>query len=121
MSINPAGLGSLTNAIMRQSGAPEPEVGMGATILMWTDRSPATIVWVAKNGKSLKIIADDYKRIDSNGISEDQEYEYTPRPDGTPTLYTKRKNGRWVRKGEGLNTGQAIRIGTRERYYDPCF
>ena len=63
-------------------GQPEPVVGMGATILLWTDRHAATITEVFVLGKYtyVKVRQDTSKRIDKNGMSEDQDYEFTPNP-----------------------------------------
>lgn len=117
--------GSLVNLISGNAKYPEPEVGMGATLLGWTDRNPATIVSVKKNkeGKAVavEITRDEYKRIDSNGMSECQEYEYTPVKDAPRSTYTKRKNGAWVRAGESMKGGARLAIGQRERYYDFSF
>ncbi len=109
--------GSLTNRLMTDSLQKVPVVGMGATVLMHSDRKAVTIVSVSENGKSLEITRDNAKRIDNNGMCETQEYEYTQRPDGQRTTYTKRKNGSWVRKGEPMH-GQGLLIGERDEYYD---
>ncbi len=104
----------------------EPEVGMGATIIYWSDREPATITEVSKDFKKVWIVQDDAKRTDSNGASEDQRYEYTSKPrfteegEDTAILYTLRKNGRYVRKGDTMN-GNSILIGRRRKYHDYSF
>jgi hypothetical protein len=115
--------GSLTNLIHARStnGQPDPVVGMGATELHWTDRSPVTIIEVSKSGKSIKVQADNAKRVDDNGMSECQDYEYSTNPDGAIHTYTLRSNGRWVRKGEPMKQGGALRIGIREMYHDYGF
>lgn len=126
--------GSVINHLHSRAtrGQPLPEVGLGVTLLHWTDRSPGTIQNVFEEGKYLYIAVtdDDFKRTDKNGISERQTYDYTPRPDGVPSFYRRpcddpnapftgvRKNtqtGRWNKNGN------AIRIGVREKYEDPCF
>ena len=38
--------GSLNNLLYSRSASPEPEVGMGATEICWTDRHPYTIISV---------------------------------------------------------------------------
>ncbi len=74
-------------------GEPVPEVGMGATILGWSDRHPATIVgW---DGKVLTIQRDNAERIDKNGLSETQEYVYTPNLNGGKYHFKKDKRGMW--------------------------
>jgi hypothetical protein len=113
-------------------GQPEPVIGMGVTMLGWTDRAPGTIVEIFKKGSFLYIAvqADTYKRTDKNGMSECQQYEYTPNPNGyidhyrrsainanAPWVgtYQKEESGRWL-KGHGQ-----LRIGEREKYHDFSF
>ncbi len=101
-----------------------PEIGMPATIIYWSDREPATIVAVAP--KKVWIVIDESKRTDSNGISEDQTYEYASKPrfnhkgEDMAILYTLRQNGRYVRKGDNMK-GNSIVIGRRRKYVDPSF
>lgn len=113
--------GSLVNLITGNSKNPNPTVGMGATVLMWTDRSPATVVEVSKSGKSVTIQSDNYRRTDTNGMSECQDYEYTPNPNGSKRVFTLRKNGRWVAEGSTMNAGERLSLGHRDRYYDFSF
>lgn len=42
------GFGSFNNAVMARAKVKAPEVGDGATLLSWTDRHPATVVWVSE-------------------------------------------------------------------------
>ena len=131
-------------------GQPTPFLGMGATLLRFTDRDPATIVEIVIKLRKVEIVVtpemkagvdyniddvvrigvtlDSYKRTDGNGMSEMQEYEYTSNPDGYISYYRKNKDGMW--KGTVLNkeTGRwvkhktsSIKIGVREKYEDPCF
>lgn len=51
-----------------------PEVGMGATEVVGSDRYPYTIVKVV-NPKKIVVQRDDYRRTDNNGQSELQTYE----------------------------------------------
>lgn len=122
--------GSLINHVLSRYNA-SPVVGCGATFLGWTDRSPATVVEVFTRGafEYIGLKADDYKRIDNNGMSENQEYVYMPNNEN-PTVYYRRKvgtakwagcyqdkeTGRWKNSGSG-----SIVVGQRERYYDYCF
>lgn len=123
--------GSLVNHLYSRmtDGQPQPEVGMGATLLGWTDRHAATVSSVFQVGKALFIGVkrDHAKRIDKNGFSESQEYEYTANTDAYEEFFkfdgkfwhSVRKNeetGRWKKTGGG-----GIRIGKREAYWDPCF
>ena len=126
--------GSPSNHLMSRAvvGEPEVKVGMGVTFLSWTDRNPGTIFRVMKVGKATIIECrdDDYKRIDKNGMSESQEYEYKIRPNGCKSFFRKNeKSGFWERvtKNESTgrwnksNSGCGIRIGEREKYHDFSF
>ena len=119
MSIN--GTNSLVNLLMSGPAATVPTVGMGATELCWTDRHAGTIVEVSKSGKTLYWVQDNAKRIDTNGMSESQEYEYAPNPTGHRQKFTLRANGRWVRAGEPAKNGTKLAIGRRESYHDFSF
>lgn len=122
--------GSLTNHLYSRmvKGAPIPQVGEGATILCWTDRHGATVVEVLKGGKYIAVVEDDCRRIDKNGMSENQEYEYTPRLDGVKKWYKREKDGRWseVRFNEATGRfkktgGGGLCVGVRDTYHDYSF
>jgi hypothetical protein len=108
--------GSLINHLASRAAMPQPEVGMAATVLMWTDRLPATIIWVSASGKTIRLQHDAAKRIDARGPhTEDQDYEYSPDPAGRIEVARLTKRG-WRLKGGG-----GILIGHREMYEDPTF
>jgi len=123
--------GSLINHIYSNSviGQPEPFVGMGATLLSWSDRSAGTIVRVFKIGKStaVEVQEDDAQRIDNNGLSESQEYVFTSNPNAYKETYKMLSNGRWVKMYRNPETNRWIQgtgglcIGSREKYYDFSF
>ena len=89
--------GSLVNHLYSRMtiGAPEPTVGMGVTMLSWTDRDAGTIVEVNMKKRYIAVTEDSKKRIDNNGISESQEYEYNSVMDGHRYYYRKDKKGQW--------------------------
>lgn len=107
--------GSFTNQLINNIAPTFPEVNMGCTQLSFTDRNPATIVSVSKTGKSFEFTYDDYRRIDKNGFSEDQKWEYTPRPNAP------RHKARLCKDGRYKCHGMTIRVGIREKYDDPHF
>lgn len=117
---------SSTNGILAAGviGAPTPVVGMGATILMWSDRHAATIRLIdhfktgARAGqvKAVWVTEDQAIRIDNNGMSENQTYEYLPQADGPYKKFTLRKNGRFVDSG-----GTTLAVGYRNEYHDYSF
>ena len=101
---------------------------MGITFLYFTDREPGTIVKVEKNGKLIMVMHDDatftpgkdglgYGQTDS----QRGKWTFTPCTTGVSEAFTLRKNGRWVRKGSPMKDGTSIRIGDRDKYYDPSF
>ena len=120
--------GSLQNRLYEDMtiDAPEPAVGMPATLTHYTDRDPATVVgW---DGKTLSVTIDDYKRVDDNGMSESQQYEYTSNPDGPLYQFRRDKTGRWSRVFKNAQTGRwrmargpGLIIGFRQKYHDFSF
>jgi hypothetical protein len=114
--------GSLVNLIQEGAGnAQKPVVGMGITCLGWTDRMPMTIVEVNASGNQFVATHDDWERIDSNGMSECQEYKYTSNPDAhVRTTFRRAKNGKFYSSG-GMRNGRGCILGRRERYYDFSF
>jgi len=122
-------LGTETASVMNHlysrsvNGQPEPEVGMGATFLHWTDRHAGTII--AWDGKVVTVQRDHAKRIDSNGMSEMQEYEYSPNPKGAVYHFRREKRGMWTEVRRNPSTGRWVKvggaglaIGYRRAYYD---
>lgn len=112
--------GSMMNHLYSRIASPEPVVGMGATILGWTDRHAATIVEVSANKKTIVIQQDTATRTDKNGMSESQDYTFTPNPNAARKVYTLRKNGKYHLKGDSIK-GSTILIGERDEYYDFSF
>ena len=128
-------LGTQTGSVMNHlysrmtKGQPKPEVGMGATLLSWTDRHPATItnVEVTKNFIVLTIQEDDYKLVKGSQMDGSAEYTFTPNTRGR-VLHFRFQNGTWreimknAKTGRwNLTRGYGLRIGERGKYYDPCF
>ena len=111
---------SLVNEIMINSNAPEIFVGMGATRLMFSDRYPFTVVEII-NENTLVLQADDCERVDNLGMSDMQEWIFKQNIDNPTYIVTKRKNGCWVTKGQGMKNGQHWSIGKRSKYYDFSF
>ena len=111
--------GSIVNRLMGNS-AKAPEVGMGATILMFTDRHAATVIEVVTPQK-IVIQRDEARRVDNNGMSESQEWEFKPNKNAVRETYTKRKNGAWVRAGDPMRNGTRLALGHRSEYYDFSF
>ena len=108
--------GNLMNRISEAGKQAEPKVGDGATINMYTDRKAATIVEVL-TPKKIRVQLDNATRIDSNGMSEVQDYSYERDPEGPIYTFTQRKNGMWI-ESKGSN---GLTIGIRRQYHDFSF
>lgn len=132
-------------------GQPEPEVGMGVTLLGWTDRNPGTIIEIFTIGKNLavRVQRDDAKLVGGSMMSESQDYEFTPNPAAGTSVFMRETDGTWhemtrkikdyiqkphiVRGQTEMRTkavlsprwsktkGTGLRIGQRDKYRDPCF
>lgn len=115
-------------------GEPKPVVGMGATILGWTDRRAATIVKVEEttgkvNAYIIEVVEDDYKVVAGSMQDGSAEYEYTPRADGYRLMYRKNRiNGMWEEVRRNPETGRlnktngnGLKIGKRNKWSDPSF
>jgi hypothetical protein len=109
--------GSLQSRIMESSKQPVPEVGMGATITMYTDRHACTIIDVSPFGRRIIVQEDAATRTDTNGMSESQTYSYTPDPKGAVCVFSLRKDGRYVERC-GSN---GLLVGSRRHYHDFSF
>ena len=114
--------GSLNNRFMENCKGAKPEVGMGVTACYWTDRHPYEIIEV-KDDRHIVIRALNAKRIDDNGFSECQEYEYTSNPNGAVYTLYKNKKGKWVRRvgRNGVDDSCGWYVGRAEEYYDFSF
>jgi hypothetical protein len=115
--------GSLVNHLMSQSGAGVPVVGKGATELMWTDRHAYFVNYVSEDLKRCVIERALAIRVDKNGMSEAQSYEFE-RTGGEIEL--RFKWGKWRYRGKNewdknkwypMN----IQFGGMNEYYDFSF
>lgn len=123
-------------------GQPDPVPGMGATVLHWTDRSPATVfrVFSHKGYLAIEVRDDDYKLVSGSTLSESQGYEFKTNVRGSRRFFVF-KGGVWREAhhkvtgydedGEpirakslslyGGNAGRGLLLGDRDRYCDPSF
>lgn len=113
--------GSLTNRLQESAKPETPVVGMGATLLFYSDRDAATIIEVSEDGKQIKLQEDHCIRTDKNGMSESQDYRYEPNIKGKTHVATLRKNGTYVLVGGTLHSGTVVRVGDRDAYHDYSF
>ena len=114
--------GSLDNRLAERARGKKPEVGMGVTEMCYSDRHPYEIIEV-KDERHITIRRLDAKRIDNNGMSECQEYEYTSREDAPSYRLYLNNEGRWVRRvgKNGVDNSSGWYVGAAEEYFDFSF
>ena len=93
------------------------EVGMGATMNLWSDRRAMTVTKVLTPRK--------IEVRENNTICKDwygSSYEITPELIGKPKIFTLRKGGRWVEEGQPKRYGSVtLTLGFRHHFIDPSF
>ena len=122
--------GCIVNHFMTTSISKVPNVGDGATLCYWSDRYPATVISVERKGKSViaTVQEDRATRIDANGISESQTYEYSRNEDGSKTIFRSRNDGASWEKVRVNENGRLVKspdcgvyFGSREKFHDFTF
>lgn len=121
--------GSLTNRIMENNSISDVKVGDGATLISYSDRHAGTVVEMFTKGKAqyVTVQEDNAERIDDNGMSESQEYKFTPNPQGATHTFKLLPGRPWkqVRKNDKgrfvFYDGYGLRLGHRSEYYDFSF
>ena len=106
--------GSLQNRLAENTEQMTPQVGMGVTVFMWSDRHAGTIVGMSESGKTIEFTMDTATRTDDNGFSHDQKYSYKTNLDAPRLKARQNKKGQW----KILNHGSFLGIGFRSEYYD---
>ena len=96
-----------------------PEVGMGVTEYLYSDRKSYTIIEISKSKRICKIQEDRSIRTDSNGMSTLQKYRYEPNPDGGVISISLRKDGNW--RKVRYDKSSTFAIGFRSAYHDFSF
>ena len=108
--------------VMNTKPAPiAPTVGTAVTLSWWSDADPGTIIAVSASGKRITVQEDIAKRVDSNGMSESQTWEYERDPEGRTWVFSQRKNGRWYVIGQEMHSTPVCHIGSRRKYHDFSF
>ncbi len=113
--------GSLQNMLAAPVGD-TLNIGDGATIISWTDRTACTVIDVlvtAKGAiKGYVLQADIARRTDGYGMSDAQSYAYERDPEGTTY------EARVVRQGRAkgnVKVGDRKVIAGRHHYHDYSF
>jgi hypothetical protein len=126
-------LGTQTSSVVNHlysrmtKDTPTPTVGMGATVLCWSDRRAATVISVENN--IVTVQEDTATRVDDNGMSEDQTYTYAPNPTGYVQHFRIGKDGKFTEVTKNSTTGRwnkqgsssGLILGFRRQYYDFSF
>lgn len=106
--------GSLVNHMLADFALGEVRMGDGATVCGWTDRKAATVIHATPS--TITVQMDRSTRIDSNGMSDCQDYSYEPDINGSVITFRKNKKGQWKSKG-----GSYLSLGRRSTYHDFSF
>lgn len=132
-------LGSQTGSLINHLhsigaiGQPKPKVGMGCTLLGWTDRHAGTITKVTEYcGKTwlyeIEVARDTATVVAGSAHDGSAVYEYTPGTGCNRTFGFNLRKQEWVEVFRNQATGKlnqargyGLRIGERETYYDPSF
>lgn len=104
--------GSVFNFLMGNNSVP-PVVGAGATILSYTDRKCAEVISISVDGKTVVLEDYDAIRTDSNGMSEDQDYDYRLNGNQSKLVW---RNGAWRKECVSVEyTDEALAMTYNER------
>jgi hypothetical protein len=116
--------GSVINHLMSRSTRDQatPEVGMGATVLMWTDRRAATVtrVWVERKATLIRVQYDE----------EQPDGSFAHNPNGGTDTFRQANIGGWEQVTKNSDTGRynkvegggwGLMLGVRQSYRDPSF
>lgn len=93
------------------------EVGMGATVVSWTDRHAGTVIEVNASGSRIVVQEDTATRTDGNGMSDSQSYTFERNENGRTWVATRRKDGSYRLVGGKTR----VLLGHRDKYFDFCF
>jgi hypothetical protein len=104
----------------------------GATINFHSDRQAVTIIEVSKSGRSVKVQYDNAAltnpedlNFDVGGfaahVSGTQKYECRKDEDGQVMIFSLRKSGRWVLKGDADGRGVLTLTPGRNHHRDYNF
>ena len=105
------------NEVMNTKADENPEVGMGATRFVGSDRYAMVEKFITDENGVMRLPKKCLDEIIKMG---EREYEFSG-PYYAGIEYTLRKNGRWLPTGLGLWETCSVRFGYAEDYRDPCF
>lgn len=99
------------------------KVGDGATVSNGRDRNAATVIAVDRDGKQITVQHDTSTLVneDGLGIHGVQNYTHERNKAGMTSIYTLRKNGRYVLRGDNIRSCWCLGVNGRSTYQDPHF
>ena len=113
--------GSIQNRILERTKPAVPEVGMGCTECMWSDRYPYEVIEV-KDERHCTVRELKATVVKGSTFDGSAEYEYESDPNGMVKTLFKTNKGRWVeRHGRTYRDSNGWAMGYAEKYYDPSF
>ncbi len=93
----------------------EIKVGDPATICYVNDRYPATVIAVSPSGREITV---QMRGVSNNKLVwPEQEYDTFEDPEGSVSIFSLRKSGRYVERG--ASTSPILSIGTARYYQCP--
>ena len=116
--------GSLVNHVLSRQTGTFPVIGDPATILHWSDRTPATVTGWDRDRQIVTLREDDATCTDF----DQQTYTFERSEFGATYHFKREKNGSWVQVFFRTTSnrwfkskGMGLIIGRREKYRDPSF
>jgi len=88
--------GSMINYLYGNNDT-KPIAWKGATILHYSDRSAAEVIWVSEDGMKCQIQKYKVKRVDKRGCCENQEYLYDELEPHVTELVWRPRTQKWVK------------------------
>jgi len=92
----------------------EIKVGDGATRIMYSDRQAYTVIEICTPRK-IVVQRDTAVRLDTNGMSDQQDYRFESDPQGSKVVLRLCQSG-WQARG-----GEPWGVGYRKEYHDYSF
>lgn len=93
-----------------------PEVGLPCTIVYWSDYRAATVTRIISPNK-IEVTHNEVECIDYYA----GDYKILPELDGSVDVFTKRRNGRWIKEGQKSKDGVKLMLHYQRHYIDPSF
>ena len=113
--------GSLNNRIDERRRSAPPEVGMGATEYLWSDRHAYEVIAV-KDDRHVTVRRYKAIRTDNHGMSDWQDYRFESDPEGVVRNLFLTNQGVWRERigSRALGTNKWY-VGSADEYYDYSF